>query len=261
MTSKKRAFYVNAMTVLGTVGVPFLVGGAFALAPMAGVARRVKDLDLFVRPADRDRTLSALESAGYRAEVTAPHWLAKVFDRDRFIDVIYRSGNGISEVDDEWFAHAIESDILGVRVRLIPPEEGLWAKAFVMERERFDGADVAHILRALGPGLDWDRLLARFGPHWRVLLAHLVLFGFIYPSERHKVPDWVMRELMARLQAETEGPAPADPVCLGTLLSRAQYLPDVDVGGLEDGRAEPRGAMSVEEIALWTEAIARDGPR
>ena len=53
-----------------------------------------------------------------------------------------------------------------------------------MERERYDGADIAHLLRARADQLAWRRLLRRFGPHWRVLLGHLVLFGFVYPGER-----------------------------------------------------------------------------
>ena len=108
-------------------------------------------------------------------------------------------------VDDQWFEHATEREVLGVRVLVAPPEESLWSKAFVMERERFDGADVAHIILAHGERLDWDRLIERFGEHWRVLLAHLVLFGFIYPSMRSKVPPAVLEELMERL-------APGDPL-------------------------------------------------
>lgn len=53
-----------------------------------------------------------------------------------------------------------------------------------MERERFDGADVAHIILKRGKRLDWGRLLSRFGEHWRVLLSHLILFDYIYPSEK-----------------------------------------------------------------------------
>jgi hypothetical protein len=44
----------------------------------------------------------------------------------------------------------------------------IWSKAFVMERERFDGADVAHLLRSMGPRLDWDRILRRFDRYWEV---------------------------------------------------------------------------------------------
>src|ERR1041384_7008577 len=36
---------------------------------------------------------------GYRVERTHPHWLAKIFRRDDLIDLIYRAGNGLCEVD------------------------------------------------------------------------------------------------------------------------------------------------------------------
>ena len=42
-----------------------------------------------------------------------------------------------------------------MNVLVAPAEESLWCKAFVMERERFDGADVAHIILAYGDRLDW----------------------------------------------------------------------------------------------------------
>src|SRR5205823_551364 len=124
---------------------------------------------------------------------------------------------------DGWFEHAPSAAFLGEPVLLCPVEEMIWSKSFVCERERFDGADINHLLRARGRGLEWHRLLDRFGPHWRLLLAHLVLFGFVYPSERDAVPGWVMAELIRRLRAESEAPA-GRRVCQGTLLSRVQYV-------------------------------------
>ncbi len=179
-----REFYREAMEVLTRANVPFLVGGAFAFVHQAGIDRSTKDLDIFVRPADVQRLLEASADAGYEAELVFSHWLAKIRSPAGFIDVIFSSGNGVAVVDDQWFEHATERDVLGVRVLVAPPEESVWSKAFVMERERYDGADVAHIILADGDRMDWDRLLERFGPHWRVLLAHLILFGFIYPSQR-----------------------------------------------------------------------------
>jgi hypothetical protein len=140
-------------------------------------------------------------------------------------------------------------------VLLCPPEEGIWARAFVMERERYDGADVAHLLRCCADTLDWARLLARFGAHWRVLYAHLVLFGFIYPSERRRVPAWVMQRLADRLAAEEATPGEGAQVCQGTLLSRAQFLIDVGRWGYADARLKPRGNLTVEQANLWTKAI------
>jgi hypothetical protein len=125
----------------------------------------------------------------------------------------------------------------------------------VMERERHDGADVAHLLLACGPRLDWPRLLRRFGPHWRVLLSHLVLFGYVYPGERARVPRWVMDELLQRLHAETLRPPPRTRLCAGTLLSREQYLQDVETLGYQDVRMTPLSTMSDSDVADWTAAI------
>lgn len=250
-----RAFYVRTLAVLNEVGVPFLVGGAYALGRHAGIERHTKDLDVFVKRADRDAILKALGEAGYRTEVSFPHWLAKAHGEDGFVDVIYGSGNGIAVVDDAWFAHASDGQILGVPVKLCPAEEMIWSKGFIQERERFDGADIAHLIRSRGEGLDWQRLLDRFGPHWRVLFGHLVTFGFVYPAERAKVPARVLNELSERLRNESESPAPEGHVCFGTLLSREQYLVDTGLWGYEDARLKPRGAMTPEEVAHWTACI------
>src|SRR6185503_16206765 len=101
-------------------------------------------------------------------------------------------------------------------VLVCPPEEMIWTKAFVMERERFDGADVNHLIRHEGHRLDWDRLVSRFGPYWRVLFAHLVLFGFVYPQHQDLIPRAVLRRLARRLDRRERG---ANGACFGTLLS------------------------------------------
>jgi hypothetical protein len=249
-----RLFYRDAMEVLNRARVPFLVGGAFAFIHQAGIDKSTKDLDIFARPADVQRLLEACAGAGYETELVFSHWLAKIRSPEGFIDVIFNSGNGVATVDDGWFEHAISGDVLTVPVKIAPPEETIWSKAFVMERERYDGADVSHLLLALGERLDWDRLLARFGPHWRVLLSHLILFGFIFPSARSGVPEWVMRELLQRLDSEVGSANPAEPVCYGTLLSWSQYLGDVLGGTFRDARIRPFGTMSAEEVARWTSA-------
>jgi hypothetical protein len=250
-------FYETALIALTEAELPFLVGGAYALAHYTGIVRHTKDLDLFVLPDDCEPVLQVLAEAGYRTELTAPHWIAKAFYGEDFIDVIFSSGNGIAAVDEEWFAHAVEAEVLGRRVKVCPPEETIWSKAYVMERERYDGADIAHLLRACGTRMDWLRLLRRFGAHWRVLLSHLILFGFIYPDERGQVPNWVMQELLARLQSELEKPPLPERICQGTLLSRAQYLIDIESWGYEDARLLPRGVLTPADTAQLTASVER----
>ena len=249
-----REFYREVMEFLAKANVPFLVGGAFAFVHQAGIDRSTKDLDIFVRPSDVQSLLRASAEAGFEADLFYSHWLAKIRSPSGYVDVIFSSGNGVALVDDQWFEHASEREVLGVRVLVAPPEESIWSKAFVMERERFDGADVAHIILAVGEGLDWRRLIDRFGPHWRVLLAHLVLFGFIYPSQRSRIPAAVIEELMQRLADETQSPDAEDPICYGTLLSWSQYLGDVLGGTFRDARIRPHGNLTPDEVARWTSA-------
>jgi hypothetical protein len=141
---------------------------------------------------------------------------------------------------------------LGYRTET-PVEEMIWSKAFIQERERFDGADVLHLLRETGPSLDWPRMLMRFGDYWRVLLSHLIMFGFVYPDKRQNVPPWVMEELLRRLSVSR--PNLQNDVCYGTLLSREQYLHDIDRLKYRDGREQPEGPMTREQIDIWTAAI------
>jgi hypothetical protein len=248
-------FYVHLMQTLRLRGLPFLIGGAFSFAHFTGIRRPTKDLDIFIRQSDWPRLARLAEDSGYHAELTFPHWLGKVYDETGFVDVIYNSGNGLSPVDDAWFEHACDALVLGQPVKLAPAEESLWTKAFIMERERFDGADVAHLVHACALRMDWPRLLNRFGPHWRVLLSHLVLFGFIYPAERTLVPRWLMDELTRRLHDELDGEPVRDTRCAGTLLSREQYLPDVAHHGYKDVRLGPDSTMTARDVAEWTAAI------
>jgi hypothetical protein len=129
----------------------------------------------------------------------------------------------------------------------------IWNKAFIMERERYDGADVAHLLRACAEQIDWPRLLRRFAGDLPVLLSHLVLFTYIYPGERHRLPPRVLDELLADVTAQ---PSAADEqrLCRGSLLSRAQYLVDIADWGYVDARQEPRCSMSADDVAQWSGA-------
>jgi hypothetical protein len=263
LSEETKEFYRRALRALDEGGAPVLVGGAYAYARYTGIERHTKDFDVFVRPRDFDRALEALARQGWQTERTFEHWLGKAYQGDDFVDVIFSSGNGVARVDDLWFEHAQPGEVLGMPVRLAPAEEMIWSKAFIMERERFDGADVAHLLRACAPDLDWDRLLQRFDSNggWRVLLAHLVLFGYIYPGEATRIPERVIETLAGRLRREAAAPPSEEDegLCRGTILSRSQYLIDILAWGYRDARERPLGNMSGQEIERWTAAAEKDG--
>ena len=247
-------FYRRTLHVLSDAQVPFLVGGSHAFLEYTGIVRNTKDFDLFLRRADMERAMEALRDAGYRTELTFPHWLGKAWQHDDFVDLVFSSGNGVCMVDDGWFDHAVETQVLGMPVKIVPCEELLWQKAFIMERERFDGADIVHILRARGDRLDWGRLTERFGERWMLLYSYLMFFSFVYPSDAHLLPAAVLEDFAARHVALRAAPLD-DRVCRGTLVSRAQYLIDIGQYGYADARLAPRGGMSAEDAIFWTWAI------
>ncbi|MBV8816420.1 MAG: nucleotidyltransferase [Verrucomicrobia bacterium] len=255
-TENRYAIYRSVMQVLIEHDVEFLVGGAYALAQYTGVERDTKDFDLLIRPTQVDQALAVWREAGYQAEYTFTHWLAKVRSAEVFVDVIFCSGNGLCQIDDIWFQKASRATVFGINALIVPPEELVWQKAYIMERERFDGADVIHLIARCGPTLDWDRLLKRFDKDWRVLWSHLILFGYVFPSKRDIIPLRIVQELNARVEGEHCGPLSEDKTCNGTFLSRSQYLSDIATGDFIDARAEKRCRMTPEERELWTGAGA-----
>src|SRR3954465_2754622 len=99
------AFYRRALQSLVDAKVPFLVGGAFAHACFTGIRRNTKDLDLFIRRADYERVSQLMRDHGWTTDMAYPHWLAKVYCGEDFIDLIFNSGNGVTPVDERWFRH------------------------------------------------------------------------------------------------------------------------------------------------------------
>jgi hypothetical protein len=249
-----REFYREVMQALDEVRVRFLVGGTYAYRHHTGILRPTKDLDLCILRSDWPAVEQGLLPRGMEPDLAFPHWLGKVKRGDLHVDLIFSGGNGVAAVDERWFEHASRGTVLDHPVSFVPAEELIWSKAFVMERERFDGADIAHLILASGEQMDWDRLLERFGDHWRVLFAHLVLFEFAFPHTAC-IPAGVWRTLIARLRSETPAEH-LEGVCQGTLISREQYLVDLE-RGYHDARLFPFGVLSRDEIARWTEAIEK----
>ena len=247
--------YRSVVWHLREAGIPYLVGGTYALEHHAGVRRDTKDLDLFVRRADWTRISDTLAAQGLRCELVFSHWLGKAKEHGHFVDLIFAGGNGLVEVDDEWLAHGVPSVVLDVPVHLVAAEEMIWSKAYVMERERYDGADVLHILHKSAREIDWVRLARRFHQHPAVLLWYLLQFEFVYPDHRDAIPEWLMNELWSRTRQREALPP---RLCRGTLVSREQFLIDVQTWGYHDAREVPLGRMTAQQLEEWTDAIADD---
>lgn len=232
-------FYSGCLELLAGSGIPFLLAGTHAVNVHAGVDRPVRDLDVFCKPDDRAAVLELFVRHGYRTEIRDERWLAKIWQGPYFADVISNSSGGVAPITENWFAEVHTTCLYGIELRVLPPTELVWSKLFVQDRYRYDGADVAHVILRQAENIDWQRLLAYAERHWEVLLAHLINFRFVYPTERDCVPRWVLEELIGRLRRDlAPSPLMGRPVCRGRFLSPTDYEVDVTRWGFVEADEE-----------------------
>lgn len=228
-----KEFYGKILGILLKSKIPFLIGGGFAVFEYTGFNRPTNDLDIFCKGGDFPKVVAFFKNAGVEVNITDDRWLAKVSENNYYVDLLYSSPNYLINVDDVWFKKGKEINLFGHQVKLMPKEELIWCKAYIWERDRFDGADINHIILMNAKDMDWKRLLARMENGWEILLALLINFRYIYPSERDLIPKWLMSELIARVAFQLQNPSPQDKICRGPLLSRSQYKVDITKLGFQ----------------------------
>lgn len=228
------AFYRDALRELARSNLPFLVAGAYAVSAYTGITRATKDLDVFCKPGDYPRLLTHFQRCGYAITVDDDLWIGKVHSGVHYLDVIFASPNGGMPVTDDWIRNGRPADVLGTRVQIVGPTELLWSKSFIQQHNRFDGADIAHLILKAHHEIDWRRLLSSMEAHWEILLSHLILFRWIYPSERDRVPSWLMVELLDRLRVQLALPSSKRRICRGGMIAPADFRIDVEEWGFAD---------------------------
>jgi hypothetical protein len=188
-------FYRAVLRTLRDAEIPFLIGGTYALARYTAIDRSTKDLDLMVRRRDWPAIARALREQHIYTRLPFPHWLGKALHGKSQVDVIFSGGNGLTKVDDEWIARGVPARVLGFNVDLSPPEELLWSKAFVMERERFDGADVLHLILAMVDDLDWRHLCERISRPRKSSARSPRAVSVRLPDHAARLPRWLIPAL------------------------------------------------------------------
>jgi len=237
----------RVLTLLNEKRIPYAVSGAFALQEHTGICRFTKDLDIFLTDANAKRALCCLRLEGLECEVCDPVWLYKTRSDEFFVDLITGMSNGVIVVEDSWIARAKPAVVYEVPTNVLAPEELIASKLFVTRRERFDGADIAHVIYGTKGQLEWEHLLALAGEHWEMLLWTLLLFRYVYPAQTHYVPDYVWKTLLSRFQnVLTQADKTAQ--FRGSLVDDKMFAIDVNEWGLENVLEDYR-ARRLEQIA------------
>jgi hypothetical protein len=217
--------YKSAIETLRSTGVRFLLGGGFALATFTGRWRDTKDIDFYVCPRDREAVVAALTKAGF-----ADYYNQRPYDRKwihrsvRFgviVDIIWSMANQRAQVDDEWFNGSISVSLRGEKLQVVPMEEFLWCKLYIMQRDHCDWTDIFNLVYANGELIDWRHLIERLKGDTPLLRAMLHIFGWLCPKQTRRLPGYLWKRLAMPNPALTVRPSRRDRIRL--LDSRAWF--------------------------------------
>ncbi len=200
--SEERDLYIEALDALCDSGVPFMVGGAFAVYHYTGWWRDTHDIDVYVVQDDVKAAADALESVGFvdigeQAEGDK-HWIYHSGKSGLIFDVIWRFANLANYITPDWFRRASTGEFLGLDLRFLPLEELVWIKVFVINRHRCDWPDVMRVVRAQCKRLDWARLFDLLGEHWLLLAGLIDVFDWQHPESMSCIPDSIRSEISLR---------------------------------------------------------------
>jgi Uncharacterised nucleotidyltransferase len=178
--------------------IPFALGGGMAAMIYAGRLRDSKDIDIYVRPEDRERMIELVTSLGledfYSRKEYDRRWIYRSWRDGMIVDVMWAMANQRSQVDDVWL-RGPSFELEGDCVFVVPPEEVLWSKIYVLQHDRCDWPDALNILYSLGPDLEWQHLLERLGDDLGLLSGLLSTFRWLCPERACELPRWLWSSL------------------------------------------------------------------
>lgn len=201
----QKSLYRRVMGEARRRGLLFAIGGGFARNAYTGLWRNTKDLDIFVLERDHEdfvRLLTDLGLSDYcEHEAYDRSWIYRSCQGDQIVDVIWQMANHRARVDEVWLKTGPSIMLEGESFPVIPPEETLWTKLYILQRERCDWPDALNLIGAVGPELDWGRLIDRVAADTPLLSAVLNVFGWICPARSQHLPAWIW----SRLHVERPG--------------------------------------------------------
>ncbi len=191
--------YQSAIKVLQSEGIPFLLGGGFALATFVGRWRDTKDIDFYIHPQDRERAATALRGAGFEDYYDRlpydRNWIVRNVKNDVIVDLIWAMANQRAQVDESWFQRVSEISIRGETLFLMPIEEFLWCKFYIVQRDHCDWIDILNVLYMHAESINWTSLLNRLGEDQPLLAGVLSVFAWMCPDRAGQLPRGLWREL------------------------------------------------------------------
>jgi len=191
--------------------LPFALGGGLALGYYTSHLRRSKDLDIYVRPQDREAIIHDVTTCGLVDYFdVAPYdreWIYRAHSDGVIVDTIWAMANKRTVVDDAWVTEGPTVHLCGQMFRVLPPEELIWSKLYVLQRDRCDWPDIFNLMSATGPSLDWQRLFQCVAEDLPLLKSILSVFSWLSPERAIRIPRRVWASLDLPFPVMQQDPA------------------------------------------------------
>jgi hypothetical protein len=141
--------------VLKQVGVPFALGGSFAVYAHGGHSSD-HDVDFLLREEDVEPALQALTEAGFTAERPPEDWLVKVYDEGHMVDLIHRPVE--TPVTDETLADTMVRPVNAIHMPVLSATGLMVHKLLSFSQHQCDFARGLPLARSLREQIDWERV-------------------------------------------------------------------------------------------------------
>ena len=229
------AFYKEVLHAVRDTGEPFALGGGFAWAAYAGMYRHGKDIDFFILPESRDRLIEAISDIGltdyFGKEGYDRKWIYRG-TRDGYIaDLIWDMANYRANLDTDWVTMGPEVSIRGELVRIIPIEELIWNKLYILQRPRCDWNDILNLMYINVETIDWARMIKKLAPDIHLLGGALNVFLWMCPGRAKLIPRYVWR-MVGMMQPEFNSDPNYIKHRVDLLDSRPWFIPALHEGEL-----------------------------
>lgn len=186
------------------------MGGGLALSIYTGKLRYTKDVDIYIQSEHRQAVVEALTRCGladyYDTQPYDRNWIYRGYREGVIVDAIWAMANHRAEVDEKWIQNGAVISLFGHDLKVIPPEELIWSKLYVLQRDRCDWPDILNLMNATGPFLDWDHLFDRVGDDVALLKGVLSVFSWVNPQRAMELPRWIWECLSLPLPKEPDSP-------------------------------------------------------
>lgn len=186
--------YADFITETARRGLPFAVGGGLAVSAYSACVRNTKDMDLFVLEKDSRHMIEISRQLGfdeYKEVKYDPTWSYRSSRGGYIIDFLWRMLNGKASVDESWLTLGWDLQVRGIPVKLVPVEELILSKLYILRIDRADWPDILSLLYAHGIELDWERLLSKLGEDRMVLGSVVNLLRWLCPGRVCRFPQFI----------------------------------------------------------------------